>query len=1712
MIVNTPTFILVLIHSLFGELNLSAKLKGLSSLYSFLLIVPLLTMSSLLLPFLGYNLPQEDQSTNQSLTSLREPFSYTPSVPQSGIYRNKDSLNSPYYSITSIDPDKAIYFPGETISVTNRFNSSQTGPLAIVSQVISIYLHKHDYGDLTDANHLITTAKTNGTPTVPSISFDLTEGIIDVSFAIPDMSELTNTYGISPGDNVSIYQYYPGGSSNVTAEIENVNAFAKVDYFIVSGFSTLAETSPGFVNTASSDSTFRQGEEATVVLKAQSGTTPISGLTVDVELRNGATHTLIPNGGQGINYNLLDMTTSLPSTTTDTNGELRLNVTTTYPTTPENDYYFILNTTIDPVSGYFTENYDGSDPTTNWVSSTSNFTVQNEMDIASLELVSAVPSSSIDPPNVNSTLVTFRVNIDYVYTSDVYQVAGIPINASLDSYPTGVDLQFGTGFLDNGTGWAQTNGSGMVQFVVTAGFPIPYQSKTPIITAFADLRNSDFPGGAYPSSYPNNFHMYIRSSGGALDVSSGGDMISIDPEFWIGDIHLNSITASSIRPGESSTLVFEVNSTSTLDDFSGVPVKIELNQVTPGVSLSFNALRNPLYANGYRYTDSSGMIEVTVNSIYLTTPEILKTIILDLTVDFENDSQVRWIGDQHQGTATFAQWNKSWRTKQDTNLNIDPNFTTYEIILATTNESGDTTIRSGDVLEIDFRVQQEGGGAGLAGVDVSVVFGGVYAGVSFVYVGGSTTNGSGYVTIQLTTTFLTTPKILDIVINATADLTSDPGVWLVGQKATNPSFYSSTSYSDVEETVTVNPQYFFGEITAYPADNPVTRIGQTEWINIEFTLYLSGAGTVFPNIDDVNISIQVDGKLPGDPTINMNVIPVGSYQDSAVSKAIFSLQPTGTTPEKWYTVNATAHFGDAQGLTYNISHSSVPSGELSGVWVNGSHTNTISSATFNFEVKNVDRIQVLIQDPINDITDGTHPDAGLNATTGYYEVYRGTTSVNISGSYYDPVASMGVPFTTVRLAYNITIPSSQTITLTNVVTDANGEFSAIITIPGSTQLQDIQIYGWDPATPTPQENRNPITNVRLISWLSISGHTLSGYDGNSVFVGESVISSGTIRDDQNSIVDSSQFIGLMRNIGYDGSQEVGSPSFGSLTSGSFTLSYQIPTTYPLNGISIRSKVVWGPGLIHYRPRFFAQPLNVYNAISISSFEIYLPANGSTIPIANGGTYYIVGDSHRQINILGDFVDQINRGLVGKELNDDWNGSFPSVDAGSGGAFNFDHTFTGFTSVSWIWSLSHRLDNGTTLSTTFIVTFNWIAIDDTAPSITLMGPSNIETIAQPNNPITQIFADIFDPDRDTGIGYVSLGMNYSSIMITIDGASFSMTNITNTRFTFDWDTSSAVDQTYFISITAYDNARNLRNVSFYAVIDVVDPMATISASSITSDSTVYATMNSNGDILISGTISDSSSSTGRDSGVNNPSVSLDIQPQGDVPVLSLNNVALNVSGNSFNYNWNIFDTTFLIRNSTFDLLQTTWELIVTVSDTAGNANETVLTIELEDEVPALLIEADPPPTIAEGTFEIGVSFYDLKSGINVDFIRFTLFNADDNTELQTYDPTDTEVSLIADTNASLTLNADILNNGNYMVVITVFDNTGNSRSVDSDNFVILHPVTTTDVPSTTTEPPSGGPGVLRPIDLIQFILLDIIALGSGIGIAVIFERVKARRKG
>ncbi|MHA2275531.1 MAG: hypothetical protein ACXAC2_07180, partial [Candidatus Kariarchaeaceae archaeon] len=1159
-----------------------------------------------------------------------------------------------------------------------------------------------------------------------------------------------------------------------------------------------------------------------------------------------------------------------------------------------------------------------------------------------------------------------------------------------------------------------------------------------------------------------------------------------------------------IRPGESAILVFEVNSTQApAVPFAGVPVEFVVNPSIPGVSLNVAGI-NP-YGNFYE-TDVNGRIQVTVDSTYLTTPEIFSGINLDINIDFENDSQIRWIGDQHAGTDILANFDITWLEDSFSGLSIDPDFTTYEIVFSTSNETGDTFIRSGDVLEVTFKVQSQG--TGLAGVPVTVILGASYPGVSLSTVGGTSTDFSGLVTVRLSTTYPTTPKDIPIVLNATADFITDSNsVWFVGEKSINPNFFSNSSYSDVEQNITVDPQYFLGEIDVAPiANNPnATRIGQTEWINITFRLYMtySGGGSVYPTIDNVNISIQVNNQNPS--LSNMTVIPGATFQDSSGSYATFYLKATNFTPEAFYNINATAHFGDAQGLTYNVPHATVPSGVLAGVWVNGSHTDDISFAEYQFEVKNTDRIQVQIAG----LADASHPDEGLNATTTYTEIYRGTTNVNVSGTYVDPIAGPLPENTPVRISFNYTNLLSQTITqtLANVLIDSNGAFWTVISIPTNVPLQDIEIYGWDPNTPTPKETRDFITKIRLMSTISFSGYSLSGYSGTAIFTGESVTASATIEDDQGVTVDSAPFSGLIRVTGWNSTQEVGIATSGSLTSGSYSLSYNIPQNYGLNAIGIRSKVIWGAGLVHYRPGLAQIAVNVYSDFNINTLEFDLPDNSTpNLPIVNGSVYYIKGFTHQQITFHGILVDQVPRPLRNKDVISYWNVSSQTQSTSvTTGSFSFTYDFTGFTNVTWIWTFYHTLDNGTTLAKLYAATFIWEVVDDTEPDITINSPIGINVTALTPTSSTPISTTILDPSPPSAI---SSGLDTSSIRIRINnGVPNTMTELPSDVFTYNWDTSVVVDGRYNISIYAFDFAGNLQNISFYAVFDMVDPVATVTATNISFSGDDYAIIDSNGDIQISGSLSDSGSITDRNSGIDDTSIVLVIQPEGGPATLTLDSGSVSTTQNNFYYNWNVFNTVTNERLGLF-LGEPVWEITVYISDIAGRMNETTITLRLEETDPIVQVTAQPPSLIEQGGFGFSVNVSDTITGLNMQSVEFTVNNAGGSPLVPSFTYNSSAVS-VNGVDIELTLDISMFENGEYTITATILDNMGNSGSIESGDFGIRH-ITTT-IPTTT--PPSTTPIAppLNPIDLVQFLLLDIIALGGGIGIALLFEKVKARRK-
>ncbi|MHA1947108.1 MAG: hypothetical protein ACXAC6_08770 [Candidatus Hodarchaeales archaeon] len=1656
---------------------------------SILLLIPLLSLSSIdfqqtdgpfNLPLLSSN-PESDTSRELGIYSEQRPSRVDP-------------------SISELVDELPVYYPESTIKFRNRFTIPNSGGNAIVDHNVSIFLNKQGYSNPLDPAHFIMNTTTNGSYSGNTpISTAPLHGWIDTSFVLPSLSDLDTIYGIVPGDNATIYQWLDPRN---TRFLDGVQPIFFADNFSVSGFSQISELG-GFVNPASGDNTFREGENASVILKATSALDNVPNVEVNVTLHYNSTNLPITNGTIGFNYYLRDVASGNPSTITNGNGELKL-IVDTLTTTPKAAYFFNITGNFSGTP-YFTQNYNPSDPGgSNYHLSTANFTVENEMDTVSLNVVD-ISEDPLEPPNVNVTIITYRVSVESAY-GGTYYLPNLPVNATLDSYPNGVVLESVLpDFPNNGTtGWFLTNSSGHIAFKITATFPTLFNDTISTITTTVNLADASYPSLPYPSGPPPQPHRFLQSQ--ILTTNETNiDSLSINPDFWLGEIGLFSIDTTSIRPGESAILVFEVNSTQApAVPFVGVPVEFVVNPSIAGVSLSV-AGNNP-YGNFYE-TDVNGRIQVTVDSTYLTTPEIFSAINLDITIDFENDSQIRWIGDQHAGTDILANFDITWLEDSFSGLTIDPSFTTYEIAFFGTNETGDdTTIRSGDGLDITFKVQSQG--TGLAGVPVTVNLGAPYPGVSLSPVGGTSTDFSGLVTVRLSTTYPTTPKSLPIVLNATADFENDtsPNIWLVGEKSFKSNFFSNSSYSDVEQIITVAPQYFLGEIDVAPiANNPnATRIGQTEWINITFRLYMtySGGGSVYPTIDNVNISIQVNNQNPS--LSNMTVIPGTTFQDSSGSYATFYLKATTNTLEAFYNLNATAHFGDAQGLTYNVPHATVPSGVLAGVWVNGSHTDDISFAEYQFEVKNTDRIQVQIAS----LADASHPDEGLNATTTYTEIYRGTTNINVSGTYVDPLAGPLPESTPVSISFNYTNLAMVTINqlLANVLTDSNGAFWSIVTIPTNVPLQDIEIYGWDPNTPDPQETRDFITKIRLMSSISFSNHALSGYNGNAIFTGESVTASATIRDDQGVIVNSAPFNGLIRVTGWNSTQEVGTATSGSLTSGSYSLSYNIPNNYGLNTIFIRSKVIWGAGLVHYRPSNDQIEVNVYNDFNINTLEFDLPDNSTpNLPIVNGSVYYIKGFTHQQITIHGILVDQVPRPLRNKDVISYWNASSQTQSTSvTTGSFNFTYDFTGFINVTWIWTFYHTLDNGTTLTKLYAATFIWEVVDDTKPSITINSPVGINVTALTPTSSTTISTTILDPSPPSAI---SAGLDTSSVRIRINnGAPNPMVNMGLGVFTFNWDTSLVGDEEFHISIYAFDLAGNLQNISVFAVFDVVQPFATITATNTPIGNDYFAIIDSNGDIQISGTLSDSSSITDKMSGIDSTSILLDIGPQGDTAILTLNDNSIAVDQTSFSYNWHIFNNVTNERLPLF-LGGDFWEIVVTISDNAGNNNKTTIILRLEETDPIVQITAQPPSLIEQGGFGFSVNVSDTITGLNMQSVEFTVNSVGDSSLIATFTNDSSEVS-INGVDIELTLDISMFENGEYTITATIFDNIGNSGSIESGDFGIRH-ITTT-IPTTTLPPTTPTPPPLNPIDLVQFLLLDIIALGGGIGIALLFEKVKTRR--
>jgi hypothetical protein len=1496
-----------------------------------------------------------------------------------GIIPLSGDLRKPFASIENPKPE---YIPGDTIRVKNRFeppdfNDTSKEGWALVQQDIMIFLSTN--GTRPDPLNMTTNASwvndhwringtTNGTPFygegAPAITNETTHGVLDITFTIPDIITLKDQYKIIPGDLVEIYQYYPSG--NITSQMQGLDPFGFPDTFNLTAYASFS--APDYIKqdeTEGGNSRLRQGDNGSTTLYARWGTTPVPNVIVNATLHNASDDAVITNGSYGTWFYLQDETTGNPDNSTDASGNLKLFLDTTYPTTPEGTYYFNV-----------TGNFTGTGYNTSYYESTGlnidftyvNFTIANDMDTVTIELISAKgyttnkdisETEDLDPPNENITIVTYRVTATNYYTGTDYYPAGVPVNATLDIFPLGVTLSI-DGSTNGSAYWAVTDTSGYVKFNITAEFPTAFNEAIVNITAVANFVNNFSPN--YPPSTYGRLHRFMQSNDPTNRVNASASyLISIDPDFWVGEVDIIYINTTEIRPGESAKLVFKVFSSQSEPGtiFEKVPVNITLDPLINGAVVTV-INPDPYIVGYYYYTNASGMIEIEISTDIGATPASVQPVIFNATVDFENDSNARWIGSQHFGYNDFTEFDKTWHT---------------------------TTLFSNN-LDID-------------------------------------------------------------------------------------------------------PQYFIGEIFLPGGSPNATRIQQNETIQYEFGVRLidKDGVPVAPSsiINGINISILINGSAT--QGTNYTEVVEGFSQNSSLSIVIFTIKTnvSGETPEADYNITAIADFGAAKSLIYNFTHPTVPGDELPGKWVNGTDSvNQISKLTSFFTVKNIDRITTYIES----IVDSTHSDAGKSGE--YYEVYRGTTRITVNGTYknlkQEPIGDRNI-----TISLNYTQGASTIIVpLVNMNTYSNGSFRASFNLSTSLPLKDTTIFTRDTGTPAPdpQEDRVGIEKVRLMSEVNLN-YAISGVSGNALYLGQQISVSGQLRDDQNVVITNiTEFSGRLSLLGWNATekqQEGAEDTTGIDINGYYNLNYLVPVDFSGDELYINLSVTAGPNLEHYRPINIGTPYNIYRGIKISSLQLH-PNNGTSIPVNSGQTYLIRYVDLRNFSISGVLLDLKDRPLRDKTIRHTWNLNQNSTDVNSVGGFSLQYSFPGWNNITVVWSLEHILDNGTILSTIFSLTLIWEVYDITAPTLEILSPIYYNNTVL-NQPTITYILNVTDPGYLTG--YVSGGLDNSSVTIWIDGVPNLMIPGVGYQFSYPWTPTNTADGTiYNITLSARDLG-GLQNTTgtIWTVIDVKEPTVTIDIADVVNENGYIIVNPEDGTVIISGTITDSGSITGWNSGVDNASVRILIHLPDEIDTADLNESVM-VTLNDYSFEWTVFLIVNDLPSRVPEFTTEGWDITLICMDNAGNEGRETKRIKLDNQAPYLVIDnvAEWPERIDE-EFNITVSFHDYtKSGIWNETLRFELVEDETDDVIETIYYDDPRINK-TDNGVILFLHVSELKNGLYYVRVSIFDNTGN-EGVISEFFTVRHP----------------GP----PFDLLYYIILAPFALGGGFGLAVLYERFKTSR--
>ncbi len=913
-----------------------------------------------------------------------------------------------------------------------------------------------------------------------------------------------------------------------------------------------------------------------------SNTVPVSKapLSVTLTASNGTDYTSQLSGGFA--------SLSYPNgSLSDSNGDLPIRIDLNY---------------IAPLLTYnltFTGNYTGLqlkyptyiNTTTSQNSLTYTFTVSDLYDSGQVVYDRAIPSNNV-------TLTTSLTNLTMVFhanatTNSIYQtyasyypsttvpssydLVNLPVNATIVNGPiSGVTLSVAPGYSAYNSTFYNTSSTGIIEFVLSTKYPDIYDLTTFKLHIIADYNPM--------IAWNLTAYRFTRNAAVTTSTSLNSAPVSFNPHYTVVDVKYlyNNVTTNtnsfSLRPGETALFVYQTYNTTDNTVIANVPFNFSFiqGQTIPGISIFTT---NPIYnvATGYYNSSTNGLIYVYFTSIYGIAPEntthlpITINVLLNITLYNQTQKdQNFYIGEYHQGTSTYTQFQDTWSNNSLGTLNlysqyiiakpvwIDP-ITDFQVLYPI---KGLNVVRpNGETIKITLKIVNASD-VNLANIinyqfPVNVSLLSAYQGITLYttfsavtgFPGYYYTNSSGYIDFYLTINY--SPNLREKVqINATVMFgnktlcavgcnTQNLTRWIVGQNSVTGANLSDRSFSWLSNTgllnVTVDPSYVIGSVgiksTTPIAAIPNSYIYLPIWVYIPKTdVNATKDGLTNNGLTNVNLG---GIKVYLNETIlhqnYMNVTTNGITTDSN-GIAIFHVGISNNTIEKTYTIiQAYADFQNDQGLYIGPKNTT---GTFNYQWLNGTNSqigyyNTLSLlAIQNYSKGNSTNIIVararIIEVTISAVYDQNNNPISTTTPITALRNYKLQLNFQYKKSDGAPLEAYGlnVSFQLINLGqiinhYDYTNTSSPSLVIN---TNSTGFASVLFQVPSTFFVGDYGIVSYDPSLVNTTQFLPYPANFTLMSKLSLTNVQYSLPSGfNDTFTGEKITVSGNLVDELGAI-------------------------------------------------------------------------------------------------------------------------------------------------------------------------------------------------------------------------------------------------------------------------------------------------------------------------------------------------------------------------------------------------------------------------------------------------------------------------------------------------------------------------------------------------------------------------------------------------------------------